>query len=98
MLDASGRGPLWQPLHRERVKEWFAANPERARQYARELLMSDTPKRVKEHARNYKARKRGALGSVSRGFEAYLMELQGSRCNAPWCRKALTAKPRNFPR
>ena len=59
------------------MKAWRAANPEKA------AAMSVAA------AHRRRARKLGQLGHVSPDIEALLMDQQGHRCAAPWCRLEL---------
>ena len=80
---------------REQQRHYRAENLERYRENDRRRR-AENPERWRAKDRNRKARKLNQAGIVRPDIEAYLMELQGSRCAAPDCSKTLKAKPLNF--
>jgi len=69
------------PRGRAKRREWEHENKEK---------MRDAKLRAHHQRR---ARKRGQQGKVSRGIVAFLLEKQGGRCAAPWCRTKISKKP-----
>ena len=79
----------------EQERAWREANPEKMRAYTLARRVAN-PEKIRAYTRARRARKLNQIGTVRPDVEAYLLGLQGARCAAPWCGKALKAKPRDF--
>ena len=76
---------------RTQQRVWAENNRDRLRALARQWQKAN-PAKVNERNRGRYARKRGLLGTVTKGITEVLIQNQGYRCSAPGCRKRIGKK------